>query len=97
MDENEKKPAAAEEQLKDLRELCRVWGPFEAELIKSFLAGHGILSLVRGRMVPFIYPFTVDGMAEFKIFVSNQDFEKAKELMASMPGPEEEGSPDETK
>ena len=79
----------------DLRELCRVWGPFEADVVKSFLEGHGISCLVRGRMVPFVYPFTVDGLAEFKIFVQDSDFEKASELMASRPAPGDEGEPEE--
>jgi hypothetical protein len=47
-------------------------------------------------MVPFVYPFTVDGLAEFKIFVQEKDYEKAKELMASRPAPDEdEGGPEE--
>ena len=75
---------------KDLKELCTAWGPIEAELIKTFLAGHGIESLVRGRTVPFIYPFTVDGMAEFKVFVREADLAAAKELLASMPAAEED-------
>jgi len=79
----------------DLRELCRVWGPFEADVVKSFLEGHGISCLIRGRTVPFVYPFTVDGLAEFKIFVQESDFEKAKDLMASLPAPDEEGEPEE--
>lgn len=79
----------------DLKELCLVYGPFEADVVKSFLEGHGISCLIRGRMVPFVYPFTVDGLAEFKIFVQASDFEKASELMASMPAPDEEGEPEE--
>jgi len=79
----------------DLRELCRVWGPFEADIVKSFLEGHGISCLVRGRMVPFVYPFTVDGLAEFKIFVRDGDFEAARELMASRPEPEDKSGPGE--
>ncbi len=79
----------------DLKELCRVYGPFEADVVKSFLDGHGIACLIRGRMVPFVYPFTVDGLAEFKIFVQESDFEKARELMASLPAPDEDGGPEE--
>jgi hypothetical protein len=75
---------------KDLKELCAAWGPIEAELVKTFLAAHGIGSLVRGRTVPFVYPFTVDGMAEFKIFVREADFEAAKGLMASMPAADDD-------
>jgi hypothetical protein len=36
----------------------------------------------------------VNGLAEFKVFVREEDFEKAKELMASLPAPDEEGGPD---
>lgn len=69
----------------DLKEVNRAWGPMEAELVKTFLESHGITCLIRGRTVPFVYPFTVDGLAEFKVFVEEKDFEKAKELLASMP------------
>ena len=75
----------------DLKEACRAWGPMEAELVKNFLESHDITCLVRGRTVPFVYPFTVDGLAEFKVFVEEKDLEKAKELLASMPAAEEEG------
>jgi hypothetical protein len=78
----------------DLVEAVRVNGPFEAELIKSFLASHGIISIVRGRTAPFVYPFTVDGMAEFKVFVQPQDLEKARDLIAAMPAPDDEEGPD---
>ena len=92
MDEKTKKESPHGEN-RDLKELCRVWGPFEADLIKNFLESHGILVLIRGRTVPFIYPFTVDGMAEFKVFVDEKDFAAAMELLASMPEPgETEGS-----
>jgi len=92
MDEKEDGPKNPEpENPLDLRELCRVWGPFEADVIKSFLEGHGISCLVRGRMVPFVYPFTVDGLAEFKVFVRGEDFETARELLASRPAPDDQG------
>lgn len=81
-------------QTGDLK-VCRVWGPFEADVVRSFLESHGVSCLIRGRMVPFLYPFTVDGLAEFKIFVEESDFEKAKELMASLPAPDEGGEPEE--
>jgi len=96
MDGKEKKKALADETA-DLKELCRVWGPFEADLIKSFLEGHGISSIVRGRAVPFVYPLTVDGMAELKVFVQEKDLEMAKELLASRPVPDEESGSGETR
>ncbi len=92
----DEKPVKDDQDLdtKDLKELCRAWGPIEAELVKTFLAAHGIASLVRGRTVPFVYPFTVDGMAEFKIFVPAGDYEMAKELMASMPAAGDDEEPE---
>jgi hypothetical protein len=80
----------------ELKELCRVWGPFEADIVKSFLESHGVSCLVRGRMVPFVYPFTVDGLAEFRILVPEKDLEKAQDLLAAMPTPDDEGGNAET-
>jgi hypothetical protein len=90
-DHEHKKPTGDDS---DLAEAARVNGPFEADLIKNFLESHGIASIVRGRTAPFVYPFTVDGMAEFKIFVQNQDLEKARELITAMPAPDDEEGPD---
>jgi len=77
----------------DLAEVTRVYGPFEADLIKNFLASHGIAAIVQGRTAPFVYPFTVDGLAEFKVLVQKSDREKARELIAAMPAPEDEEGP----
>lgn len=78
----------------DLVEVARVFGPFEADLIKNFLESHGIASIVRGRTAPFVYPFTVDGLAEFKVLVQKADREKAGELIAAMPAPDDEEGPE---
>lgn len=79
----------------DLVEAASAQGPFEADLIRNFLASHGVISIVRGRTAPFVYPLTVDGMAEFKIFVQPSDLEKARDLLAAMPSPDgEDGPPD---
>ncbi|MGD1010137.1 MAG: DUF2007 domain-containing protein [Candidatus Aminicenantales bacterium] len=96
MDEKKKSgPKPEQDAALDLKELCRVWGPFEADVVKSFLESNGIACLIRGRMVPFVYPFTVDGLAEFIIFVQEKDLETAKALMASMPTPGEGEGPEE--
>jgi Putative prokaryotic signal transducing protein len=80
----------------DLVEAARVNGPFEADVIKSFLEGHGIASIIRGRTAPFVYPFTVDGLAEFKVMVQQEDLEKARELISAMPTPDAEEGPEGT-
>jgi hypothetical protein len=64
-----------------LRELRRVWGLSEAEVIKSFLSSHGIACIFRGEMVQAVYPITVDGLGEIKILVAEADYPLAKELL----------------
>ena len=81
-------------QDEDLVEVTRVLGPFEADLIKNFLESHGVVSIIRGRTAPFVYPLTVDGMAEFKVFVQKTDLEKARDLVAAMPAPNDEEGPE---
>ncbi len=78
----------------DLAEVTRVYGPFEADLIKNFLASYGITAIIVGRTAPFIYPLTVDGLAEFKVLVQKDDLEKARELVAAMPAPDEDKEPE---
>lgn len=84
----------SEPESNDLVEVARVFGPFEADLIKSFLESYGIASIVRGRTAPFVYPFTVDGLAEFKVLVQKDDREKAEELLAARPAPDDEEGPE---
>jgi hypothetical protein len=86
--EDESKPKV-DKDLK-LKELTRVMGPVEAEVIKTFLESQGIRCILRGQMVQSIYPFSVDGMGELKVMVSEADYSLAKELLAELPLPEEE-------
>jgi hypothetical protein len=62
-------------------------------VIKSFLESHGIVSVIRGRTAPFLYPLTVDGLAEFKVLVQKTDLEKARELIAAQPAPDDDEGP----
>lgn len=92
MDDQDEKTGRPED-IPDLREVTRVWGPFEADLIKNFLDSHGISCIIRGRTAPFVYPLTVDGLAEFKILVQEKDFEKARELITGRPASNGEEGP----
>jgi hypothetical protein len=85
---DDKKRPPAEDA--DLAEAARVFGPVEADLIKNFLESHGVACVIRGRTAPFVYPFTVDGLAEFKVMVQEKDLEKAKDLLAAVPAVDEE-------
>ena len=64
-------------------------------MIRSLLESHGIASTIRGRTAPFVYPLTVDGMAEFKVFVEKADLERAAEVVAAKPSPDEENGPED--
>lgn len=83
-----------ENQKKDkdmkLKEVCRVMGPVEAEVIKSFLESNGITCLMRGTWVQSIGPMSADGLGEIKILVSETDYAAAKELLENKPPHEEE-------
>jgi hypothetical protein len=75
--EKEKK---SEEDLR-LKELHTVWGPVEADVIKSFLESNGISCLLRGQVVQSVHPFSADGLGKIKIFVSEKDYALAKKLL----------------
>ncbi len=64
-----------------LKELHKVWGPVEAEIIKSYLESNGIVCILRGKVVQSVHPFSADGLGEIKILVSEEDYTKAQELL----------------
>ena len=66
-----------------LKELHSVWGPAEAEVLKSFLASYGIKCILKGLVVQSVHPFSADGLGEVKIFVGERDYKKAKKLIDS--------------
>ncbi len=78
-DTQEKKKKSAEDS--NLKELHKVWGPVEAEIIKSYLESNGIICILRGRVVQSVHPFSADGLGEIKILVSDEDYKRAKELL----------------
>lgn len=85
MDENNKKEKKSEEE-SQLKEVHKVWGPVEANVIKSFLKSHGISCLLRGQVVQSVHPFSADGLGEIKIFVSKKDYALAKKLLKNKQG-----------
>lgn len=64
-----------------LKQVIKVWGPAEAEVIKSFLESHGIPCIFRGKVVQSIHPFSANGLGEIKILVSEKDYKLAKKLL----------------
>ena len=80
MDKNKEKEKKSEEE-SELKEVHKVWGPVEADVIKSFLKSNGISCLLRGKVVQSVHPFSADGLGEIKIFVPRKDYALAKKLL----------------
>lgn len=78
--ENKKPETSPESQFKLL---LSVWGPVEAEVIKSLLESHGIVCILKGLVVQSVHAFSLDGLGEIKILVAEKDFETAKNLIES--------------
>jgi len=66
-----------------LKEVHKVWGPVEAEVIKNFLESNGILCILKGEIVQAVSPISVDGMGAVKILVSEKDYDLAMKLLKS--------------
>ena len=79
----------AEQERGELRELTSVWGKAEAAVVMAFLESHGISCVTRGRILQYIYPFSVDGLGEIKLFVLAKDYETARILLDELPKPED--------
>jgi hypothetical protein len=80
--ENNKKSDSILEPESQLKEVYSVWGPAEAEVIKSFFESHGIKCLLKGLVVQSVHPFSADGLGEIKIFVGEKDYDVAKKLIS---------------
>ncbi|MGD2294465.1 MAG: DUF2007 domain-containing protein [Candidatus Aminicenantes bacterium] len=66
-----------------LKLVKKVWGPVEAEVIKSLLESHGISCVLKGLVVQSVHAFSVNGLGEIKIFVTEKDFDLARTLIES--------------
>ena len=79
--DNEHGSKRNEDRDADFREVARVWGSSEAEVIRSFLESEGIQCVLKGRVVESVLPFTADGLGEIRVFVTAEDFELAEKLL----------------
>lgn len=78
--EDEKKEIKKERDL-ELKEIGKVLGLAEAEVIKSLLESQGIDTIFCGQVVPSVLPFSTDGLGEIRILVSEKDYEEAKRIL----------------
>ena len=64
-----------------LVEVYRAIGEAEALIIKSLLETNGIPCLLKSHAAPSVHVFTVDGMGEVKVMVSESKAEEARSLI----------------
>jgi hypothetical protein len=64
-----------------LVEVYRATGEAEALIIKSLLESNDIPCLLKSNAAPSVHVFTVDGMGEVKVMVSESKAEEARSLI----------------
>jgi hypothetical protein len=69
-----------------LVELTSVQGEMEENLVLGILKGEGIDALVKSDRAGGALPFTMDGMGKVRIYVREDELEKAKELLNEFEG-----------
>lgn len=69
--------------------LTTVIGEPRARILAGFLAGEGIRVRFRTQVPPSVYPVTVDGLAEVKVLVPEEDLARAREALAAFSMPQE--------
>jgi hypothetical protein len=70
-------------------ELVEVWhtqGEMDAQLIRSMLESNGIHAVLSGESLRLTHGLTVDGLAEVRILVRDDDAKRACEIIASLDG-----------
>ena len=79
----------AEKQTPEQTDLVEVWhvqGEMDAQLIRSLLESNGIESMFAGESVRLTHGLTVDGLAEVRILVREEDAKRACEIIGSLEG-----------
>jgi len=71
----------------DPGELVEVWraqGEMESQMVRSLLEGSGIDSMLSGEALRLTHGLTVNGLAQVRILVREEDVAKACETIATM-------------
>jgi hypothetical protein len=66
-----------------LVEVYKAQGEMQAQMIRSVLESDGIESMLSGESVRLTHGFTVDGLAEVKILVREEDETRAREVISA--------------
>ena len=65
----------------ELIEVYRAAGEMEARIVIGLLEANGIPAFIKSHASPSVHAFTVDGLGEFRVVVSSDLAERAKELI----------------
>lgn len=66
-----------------LVEVHKAQGEMEAQMIRGVLEAEGIDAMLSGESVRLTHGITVDGLAEVKILVRDEDEARAREVIAA--------------
>ena len=80
MNPSEDGPRQGDPNIK-LVEVYTAHGEMQAQMIRSILDGDGIDSMMQGEAVRLTHSITVDGLAEVKILVREEDEKRAREVI----------------
>lgn len=62
--------------------LLRIWDDGEAEMIRQILLGYGIPSRAESHVSHALFPLSVDGLGEIRIYVPEEHVEDAETILA---------------
>ncbi len=65
-----------------LVEVWRTWGETEANIVQGLLESSGVECAIQGESTRLTHGFTLDGLAEVRILVREEDRERALETIA---------------
>lgn len=82
--ENIPRSKAAEDG--DLVEAWHTHGEMDAQMIRAMLESNGIEAVLSGESIRLTHGFTIDGLAEVRILVRNDDAKRARDIISSLEG-----------
>ena len=65
----------------ELVEVYRAAGEAEALIIRGLLESNGIHSLLKSNAAPSVHVFTIDGMGEYVVMVSQRNADAARRII----------------
>ncbi len=71
------------------------WQRTEAEMIKAILEEHGIQCMLSSDITHTVYPFTMNGLGEIRIYVPKEQVSEAQHIIKVYSGGEERAEQEE--